>query len=197
MLPPDLAHRISPWMLNSGEMSGGVGRVALVGGMVLSLYGPEHNGLLFLLGPWVCPTAIALLWSALFSRRRFRIYRGNPFAAHNYVDTGDDPVVMRLADLFNSDEARRHLWHASLKVSSLVFAILAVAALLLHNSLNWAYPSFENHFFWTARRGIAGYWFWPGLFGCCLFSFLALVSEFFRWCLTTWAKRESVHRAGR
>jgi hypothetical protein len=191
MLPAELARKISPWTVNSAEMAGTVGKTALVGGMALSLYGPDHNGFLFLLGPWVCPTLIALFWSALFARRRFRIYRGSPFAEYKYVDTGDDPAVTRLAELFNSSEARRHLWHESLKTSAILFAILGTAALLQRNSLEWAYPAPVNHFLGTARRGVPGYWFWAGLFSCCLFAFLALVSDFHCWCLTTWAKRES------
>ena len=119
-------------------------------------------------------------------------YRGNPFAEHSYVDTGDDSVVTRLAELFNSDEARRHLWHEALKLSTILFAILGTAALLSRNSLNWDYPSPANQFFWTVRRGVPGYWFWPGLFGCLLFAFLVLVSDYYRWCLKTWAKRETV-----
>jgi hypothetical protein len=191
VLPRELARKISPWMVNSAQMTGAVGKTALVGGMVLSLYGPDHNGFLYLLGPWVCPTLIALFLSTLFARRRFRIYRGSPFAEHSYVDKGDDPVVMRLAALFNSDEIRRHLWHESLKLSGILFAILGTAVFLMRNSLDWAYPSPVNQFFWTARRGVPGYWFWPGLFGCSLFAFLALASDYYRWGLMTWAKREA------
>jgi purine-cytosine permease-like protein len=133
VLPRELARKISPWMVNSAQMTGAVGKTALVGGMVLSLYGPDHNGFLYLLGPWVCPTLIALFLSTLFARRRFRIYRGSPFAEHSYVDKGDDPVVMRLAALFNSDEIRRHLWHESLKLSGILFAILGTAVFLMRN----------------------------------------------------------------
>jgi hypothetical protein len=190
-LPPELERKISPWMVNSAQMTGTVGKTALIGGMVLSLYGPDHNGFLYLFGPWLCPTLIALFLSALFARRRFRIYRGSPFAEHSYVDTGSDPVVMRLAALFNSDEIRRHLWHESLKLSGILFAILGTAAFLLRDSLDWSFPSPVNQFFWTARRGVPGYWFWPGLFGCFLFAFLALVSDYYRWGLITWAKREA------
>ncbi len=119
---------------------------------------------------------------------------GAPFAEHSYVDTGDHPVVMRLAEVFNSDEARRHLWCETLKLSVILFAILGTSAFLLRNSLDWTYPSSANQFFWTARRGVPGYWFWPGLFVCTLFAFLALVSDYHRWCLMTWAKREPAHR---
>lgn len=109
--------------------------------MVFSLYGPDHNGFLYVFAPWVCPTLIALFWSALFARRRFRIYRGSPFGEHSCVDTGEDPIVMRLAALFNSNEASRHLWHETLKISFVLFAIMGTAALFQRNSLNRAYPS--------------------------------------------------------
>jgi hypothetical protein len=180
-------------MVNSAEMAGTGGKIALMTAMALSLFSRYHNGFLFLLGPWVCPTLIAWILSTLLSRRRFRIYRGSPFAEHKFVDTGDDPVVMRLADLFNSDEARQHLWNESIKISSILFAILGVAAFLLRDSLNWVYPSPANQFFWTTLSSQPGFWFWPGLFTCSIFAFLALLSDFYRWCLTTWAERESIY----
>jgi len=142
-------------MVNSAEMTGAVGKTALIGGMVLSLHGPDHNGFLYLLGPWVCPTLIAFSWSALFARRRFRIYRGSPLAEHSYVDTGDDPVVTRLGELFNSNEARRHLWHeATLKVSTILFATLGTAAFLFRNSLEWV----VNHREIKGLRKTAALW---------------------------------------
>jgi hypothetical protein len=205
LLPPELARKISPWYVNQAEMTGAVGKTALIGAMVLSLFGPDdHNGFLFLLGPWVCPALFTCFWSAFLAHTRSRVFRGWPTTEHSFVD--NDPVVTRLAELLNSHEARQHLWRESLKISTILFAVLAPAAFLLGDSLNWAYPSPENHFFRTARAGIPGYragvpgyWFWPGLFSCSLFAFLFLGSDYYRWCLTTWAKRESadhgeVHR---
>ena len=191
ILPTELARKVSPWIVNTGEMSGAVGKVALTVAMALSLYGPDHNGFLCFMGPWFCPALVAGFWTTLLAQRRFRIYRGRPFAEHRFVDTGDDPVVMRLAQLFNSHEAKRHLWREALKTSGILFAILLISAISVRGSLDWAYPSPANHFFWTARRGVPGYWFWPGLFGCSLFAFLALISEYYRWCLMTWTHRES------
>ena len=195
LLPPELARKISPWMVNIAEMTGPVGKTALIVAMALSLYGPDdHNGFLYLLGPWVCPALFSCCWSAILARRRFRIYQGSPYSQSRFVDTGDDPVVMRLAEIFNSSEARRHLWHETLRISSILFVILGTAAFLLRDSLNWAYPSPGNQFFWTARVGVPGVWFWIGLFFCTVCAFLALSSDYHRWCLTTWAKRESAHR---
>lgn len=192
LLPPELARKISPWTVNQAEMAGPVGKTALIVAMALSLYGPDdHNGFLYLLGPWVCPALFSCCWSALLARVRIRIYRGSPFADKRFVDTGDDPIVMHLAEIFNSKEARRHLWRETLKISSILFVILGTAAVVLRDSLEWAYPSPENHFFWTARHGVPGAYIWFGLFGCSLFALLALGSDFYRWCLTTWAERES------
>ena len=208
ILPPELACKISPWMVNSAEVGGVVGKSALMGiaAFLLSGYAPawtgnaDYNGFLYLLGPWVCPILVALFWSALWAWRPFRIYRGSPFAEHHYVDTDNpsDPVVMHLQALCNSDEARRHLWREVLKLSSILFVIFGAAAFLLRDSLNWAYPSPENHFLFLGAgvRGVPGGHFWFGLFGCSLFMLLVLGSDYQRWCLMTWAKRESAHEVG-
>jgi hypothetical protein len=202
ILPPELARKVSPLLVNSAEVAGAVGKSALTGVAAVSLYGPvgigfsDHNGFFYLLGPWVCPILSALFWSAVLARVRMRVYRGTPFSEPTYVDTGDDPIVMRLAELLNSNEARRHLWHETLKESSILFAILGTAAFLLRDSLSWVYPSPGNHFLWTARRGELGSWFWFGLPICLFSTFVILVSDYHRWCLMTWAKRELAHQAG-
>jgi hypothetical protein len=141
ILPHELARKISPWIVNSAEMSGAIGKTALTGFAACFLCGPvwiaDRNGFLYLLGPWVCPSLIALLMSATLAKLPFRIYRGSPFAERHFVDTGDDPVVMRLSALCNSDEARGHLWRETLKLSIILFAILWAATILLRDSLNW------------------------------------------------------------
>jgi hypothetical protein len=194
ILSPDLARKISPWIVNSAQMTGLTGRIILTGVAVVFLYGPvginpDHNGFLYLLGPWVCPALVALFWSVILARTRFRIYRGNPFAKHHYVQ--DDPVVTRLAKLFNSSEARRHLWWESLKLACILFAVLGIAAVYYRNSLEWSLPSSHNGFLGHSRPGEPGGWFWVGSFGCCMFTFWILISDYYRWCLMTWAKRES------
>jgi hypothetical protein len=191
ILPLELARKISPWTVNSAEMAGPVGKTALVGAMALCLYGPgwtgnsDHNGYLYILGPWICPTFIALLWSTRLAMLPFRPFRGSPFSEHKFI-TGD-PVVTRLAELFKSDEARRHLWRESLKLSSVLFAILGGAAILMRDALQWILPSPQNQFLLNRIAGEPGYWFWGGVFGCVLFAFLVLISDYYRWCLLTWA----------
>jgi len=200
MLPPELARKISPWIVNVAEMTGPVGKSALTaaaafllsGGIVLARY-PDPNGFVYLLGPWVCPTLMALLWSALMTRKRFRAFRGSPFAEHSYIR--DDPAVARLNEIMNSKEIRRHLWHESLKLSVILFAILGIAAVLSWAPLNWVLPSPKNDFLLTRRAGEPGSFFWASLLGCSWATFLVLVSDYQRWCLMTWAKRESARHA--
>jgi hypothetical protein len=197
ILPPELERKISPWMVNIAEVAGTVGKSVLTGVAGFFLYGylgvsgSDHNGFLFLVGPWVCPCVIAFLFSALVARRHLRVFRGSPFAEHSYVK--DDPVVMRLVALLNSDEARRHLWRETLKLSSILFVILGIAAILQRDSLNWAFPSLQNQFLLHQRHGEPGFWFWSGLFSCSGVMFFVLTSDYQRWCLLTWAKRESDH----
>jgi hypothetical protein len=196
LLPRELARKISPWMVNSAEMTGALGKTALTAIVAFQLYPfgtpyTDDNGFVCLLGPWVFPTLIAFLWSIRLTKLPFRIYRGTPFAEHTFVDTGDDPAVVRLAHLCKSDEARRHVWHEALKMSSILFIVLGTVAFLQRDSLSWVYPSVQNHFLWTARPGDPGSWFWMPWLGCPLFTFLILTSDHLRWCLLTWAKRES------
>jgi len=196
MLPPELARKISPWIVNAAEMTGPVGKSALTavaafllsGGIVLARY-PDPNGFVYLLGPWVCPSVAAIVVLAM----PHKLWRGS-FANPKDLDA-NDPVVMRLVELYKSDEARRHLWHEALKLSVILFAILGTAAFFLRSSLNWTLPSSQNHFLSNSRIGEPGSWFWVGLLGCSWAAFLLLVSDYQRWCLTTWAKRESARHA--
>jgi hypothetical protein len=97
---------------------------------------------------------------------------------------------MRLVALFNSDEIRRHLWLESLKLSSVLFVILGTAAIFLRDSLYWNLPSPQNQFLLNRRAGEPGFSFWLGLLGCSMFTFVILGSDYIRWGLITWAKRE-------
>jgi hypothetical protein len=156
-----------------------------MGFAALCLYGPEHNGFLLLLGPWLCPSIAAAFFTFLPPLPS----RGFPTSSDwRGVDRGD-PVVMRLVELYKSDAARRHLWSQSLKVSAILFAVLGTAAIVLRNSLNWALPSSLNGFLYQWRG--PGYWFWYGLIGSSIFSFVALVIDHVGWVTTTWASREA------
>jgi len=201
MIPPRLARRISPWIVNGAQMAGVSGKIAFTAIAAFCLYGfgmgiakSDHNGFVYLFGPWICPAYIALLWSAALARLRFRIYRGSPFAEHDYVT--DDPVVARLAAICNSEEARHHLWHETLRLSAILFVLLGTAAFLSRDLLTWTLPSSQNHFLWNRRTGEPGCWFWVSFAGCSWATFMLLSSEYIRWCLMTWAKREVSQQSG-
>jgi hypothetical protein len=185
-IPPELRRKISPGLLMFTGGNGRAFRNLQIGLAVLSLYGPlqiytDHNVFLYLLGPWVCFSVAALIWSSL----PHRPYRGLFYQkSQRDIDT-DDPAVMRLVELYKSDEIRHHLGNATLKLSGVVFAILGLAAYLLRNSLSWTFPSPHNHF-----QGSAGDGFWVRLAMGTLFALLALWSDCTGWCLTTWARRE-------
>ncbi len=195
IIPVYLARRISPWMLDMANMGGSVGKAAFIAVALVLLYasaGPgtsDHNGFVYVLGPWVCPSVVAGLWSTVLVIFPFRAFRGSPFTEHTYPT--DDPAVTRLNALFNSAEARRHVWRESLRVSCILFAILGTAALLLHGSLNWTLPSAENHFLLDEPIGQPGSWFWVSLLGSLWPAFMVIASDYHRWCLKTWAKWES------
>jgi hypothetical protein len=195
LLPGELAKKIAPWTVNIAEMAGVVGKIILTGVVAFLMCGgagpfSDRNGFVCVLSPWVCPLVIVLLWSTLVSRLQIRLHRGNPFAENSRINTRD-PSVMRLEELFNSEEARRHLWRATLKLSCILFAIVGTVAILARHSLRWTIPSPQNQFLLHTRGGEPGGMFWAGWFGGFLFTAQILITDYYRWCLLTWARRES------
>jgi hypothetical protein len=184
--PAELRRKISPGLLMFTGGNGRAFRNLQIGLAIFSLYGPitantDHNAFLYLLGPWVCSGVAALIWSSL----PHRPYRGLFYQKTQHDIGTDDPAVMRLVELYKSDELRHHLGNATLKVAGALFATLGIAAFLVRNSLNWALPSPENHF-----HGSAGDGFWARLVMAILFALLALWGDCTGWCITTWARRE-------
>lgn len=134
---------------------------------------PDHNGYLYLIGPFVGPIVPAL-YSIL---RPFNPYRG-PGARFGRMEYRDksDPEAKRLVEVYRSKEARQFIWRSAAKVAGIVFLIMVILTLVVRNSLNWSFPS----------PGLA-----PGLLGGCLGSFLALSTEYIAWGLRTWTGQES------
>lgn len=100
---------------------------------------------------------------------------------------------MRLVELYKSREARRHVWKQALTLSGILFAIVWTAAIMLRNSLNWELPSSKNGYLYPGHG--PGSWFWVGLIGCSLFSFVALAADHVGWVIGTWASQEAAHHA--
>jgi hypothetical protein len=200
ILPPELARKISPLTVNVAQMGGPTAKAVFMAVAGFMLYGsgmgraePDYNGYVYLLGPWIFPYLISILWYARLVKLPWKLYRGNPFGAHTYVDIGKDPAAMRLAVLFKSDEARQHLWRETLGASLILFTVLGTAAIYYRHSLQWVLPSPQNHFLGNLRIGESGSQFWVSVTCCTWAMFMMLIPDYYRWCLTTWAKRERDH----
>ena len=185
-IPPELRRKISPALLMFTGRDGRAPKVVGTGLAAFGLYGPvtihpDHNGFLYLLGPWIFPTAVAILYTFV----PFRPYRGVVWERNMHEVDTNDPAVMRLMELYKSDEARRHLWHETLKLSGILFAILGTAAFLLRDSLNWTLPSSQNQFLSTR-----GHWFWMGFILCFIGCYLRSVG-----CLY-WMGPDDMGRSG-
>ncbi len=191
VIPPQLRRKIAPapLLFTPGERT--FIRVAFIAFAALTLYGLgplNHNGFLYLLGPWVCPSIPAAFFTLLPPLPS----RGLFFSKNWQGADGADPVVMHLVELYKSREARRHLWNQALRLSGILFAILGTTAIVLRNSLNWALPSSRNAYLYPGQG--PGSWFWVGLIGCSIFSFVALAVDHIGWVTTTWASREATHQ---
>jgi hypothetical protein len=186
MIPPQLKRKISPALLMFAGRNGRAPRIVGVGISAWMLYGPatvhpDHNGFLYLLAPWIIPSVVAIFYMLI----PFRPYRGVVWERNMQEADTNDPAVVRLAELYKSGEARRHLLHENLKLSGILFAILGTAAILLRDSLNWTLPSSQNQFLLRP-----GHWFWIGIIGCFIGCYVALSAAYIGWGLTTWATRE-------
>lgn len=185
VIPATLRRKVSPGLVMFVDEQRAVKSVGFLLA-VFGLYGPVvghtyHSAFLHLLGPWVCPSLFTFFWSSV----PHRPYRGQFYSGVRDVDTRD-PSVMRLVELYKSDEARRRMWRESLHLSLILFAILGTAALFLRGTLMWVFPSPGNKFLWAP-----GHWFWVGFILCFIGSFLWVAGGFTSWCLKTWASREA------
>ena len=77
----------------------------------------------------------------------------------------------------------------------ILFAVLGTAATVLRHRLQWVFPSPQNGFLLHQRPPEPGGLFWGQLLLCSMLMFLILMTDWQRWALMTWAKRESAHHA--
>lgn len=193
-IPAELRRKISSTLVTLAVDERRAFRGLGIGLSAWFLYGPatvhpDHNGYMYLAGPWMFPS----LWAIFYTFVHFRPYRGSPLVkTMDDVDT-NDPCVMRLVELYKSDEATRRVWWESLKLSAILFGILGTAALLLRHSLNWTLPSTQNGFLWHDTGG-PGHWFWGGVIGASIGCYMALSTAYIGWGIVTWAKREGAAR---
>lgn len=191
VLPQELKRKISPGLHTMVAEHSAFLRLFGLGFSVLLLYGPvagmpDHNGFRYLLGPWICPAIVAAYRTIV----PFRPFRGTTFVEHTHDVDRTDPAVMRLVELYKSSEAVRYLWKQTMKFAAVLFVIMGFIALLTRGSLRWSFPySLDG----AAASDTARYWFWMGWIGGCLGAFIALMTDYIRWGLMTWAQREQMN----
>jgi len=101
-IPPELKRRVSPPLFSMIAEHRTFLKLFGTGLEAYSLYGPvrvrpDHNGFLYLFGPWICPSIVAIYYTFF----PWRPYRGIVFLERTGdIDVGD-PVVMRLMELFS------------------------------------------------------------------------------------------------
>lgn len=188
-LPPELRRKISSALYTMVAQQRTFLRYFGLGLSAISLYGPiagpsDHNGIRYLVGPWVCPSLTALFRTV----RPFRPYRAARFiGGTSDVDT-KDPVVMRLVNIYRSDAARNYLWRQALKLSAILFVIMLIVSVPVRNSLNWSFPYSR---YGSLPTSVSTNGFWLGLMGGALGSYIALMADYITWGLMTWATQES------
>lgn len=131
---------------------------------------PHHSALMFLLGPWIFPSLVALC----FTFSPFRPYRGIVYLQNTRDVDVSDPAILRLISLFKSPEAKRQLWRQTFNLSAIIFVVLAALAIIMRKSLTWL-PSM------TDLGGSA-----LALVG----SLVAVSSDYIGWCIATWLRQE-------
>ena len=138
------------------------------------LYGPiparvaDHNGLRYLLGPWIGPL-VGLGICLLFPTNPYRGIRSREQSLYRLDER--DPEARRLTELLRSPECRRVAFVAAMKVAAIWCAVLAGAAILFRASLQWDLISPGS--------------FW-GYGGGTLFAWLFIRLQATGWALTTW-----------
>jgi hypothetical protein len=147
---------------------------------ILMLFGPiagrtDHNAIRYLAGPFICPFTAACCLTVF----PFKPYRGSPFDGHKAepVDSSD-PAIKRLVALFASHSAKIFIWRAAIKLSCMLFVIMATLAFLIRQSLSWSLESS---------------WFIYGLLGCSLFCWLAIGAQSLGWGFAAWLAESQEH----
>jgi hypothetical protein len=148
---------------------------------IFLLYGPvigrpaDHNGFRYLLGPLVCPVPSFLFYVV----RPFNPYRGPAARFAGMLDMDKrDPDAQQLVQLFRSDQARNFLVRATVKLSAILFVVMAVITVACRNSLNWL---------------VVSPWFGQGLTGGLIACLVTLGSAYIAWGLESWAKQGARH----
>jgi hypothetical protein len=172
-VPRELRNKIQPLVLTFFERPL-AGTLFGLGFALLSLYGPivgppDHNGLRYLLAPWICPWVGAVYFLLV----PYNPYRGSPLIVGKMLNLDQrDADARRLVELFQSREARHVLIRIIFKISTILFVMMALITVIVRDSLNWSFSS---------------YWLLPGLLGCCIGLSIVIAAQYISWGLKNWA----------
>jgi len=144
--------------------------VFLLYGPIAGPHAPDHNGLRYLIAPWICPWGAAVFYQFL----PFNPYRrGSVSQFVGMVDFDKrDSDAKRLVAVFRSAEARRALVRITLKISAILFVIMALVTVTFRHSLNWSFSSYSLSL---------------SLIGGTIGASIAVASEYVNWGVRRWA----------
>jgi hypothetical protein len=143
--------------------------VCLLNGPVIGS-GIDHNGWRFLVGPLVCAFLAGAYW---------RFFPPNPYRGPSARGTkldgldGRNPKAAEFVALFRSPAAKSVIARAVVRVALIEFAALVIL---------FGIYSIAGRVSWS----IYSSWFWYGIFGGWVGSFLAVGCELYSWVLRTW-----------
>jgi hypothetical protein len=173
-IPDDLRQKLPSVMYDPFFMSGWVEVFGLLL-CICALYGPlvgqpDHNGLLLLFGPLICPWGTVIYYYFV----PFSPFRG---MYSNYEGKTDldkrDADARQLVEIYHSKEAQRFLIRTTLKLGACLFVSGAFMAFIFHDSLSWS---------------IYSRWCVQGALGCCIGAFVAIPTPYMRWGLMKWVE---------
>ncbi|MGO8829680.1 MAG: hypothetical protein ACLQT5_10570 [Steroidobacteraceae bacterium] len=142
----------------------------LLFGPVAGPHAPDHNGLRYLLAPWVCPWGAALYYAfAPFNPYKLSsLSRFSEMADYNKRD----PDANRLVEVFRSAEARQTLFRITVRISIILFTVMMLISFIVRSSLAWS---------------VSSYWVGQGLIACTIGTSIAVASEYVSWGVGSWA----------
>lgn len=179
-IPRELKDKIPPLMFTLVVEMRTFGIIFGLALALFSLYGPiigpsNHNGFRYLLGPWVCPWLLALYYRFF----PYHPYRGSTLFVGELVDLDKRDVdAKRLDELFQSAEARHMLVRTTLKMSVIIFVVMALVTATVHDSLNWS---------------LSSAWQDPGLLVGAIAASIAVGVEYLSWGISRWAASYNIN----
>lgn len=142
------------------------------------VFGPhvDFNGWRFLVLPIICPFLV-LPYFRFLPPNHYRSWIARESGRYELDKRNSDAA--RWVSLLHTRAAHAALWRIAVKIGSVGFTIMILAMVVT------SYAGLLN---WSVR--LTGDWFWQGLLGSAIGSFVAVGSEFFHWVVVSWVGNE-------